>query len=199
MGVLKVIGAKGQDGAVADLLKNGDPGGNADAVFSQVGGVGVASSGDGGGLHAARGAGGTGTAKGIGGLRASGPGEVGSGERGVEKVAVLRGSVKDSTPLDMDGSLDPNVVANTIRSRKGAIIACYEKALKRNPSLAGKVQLRFTISAIGKVTAAEIDTNTLGDDEVGSCMVTIVKTWRFPAPAGGEVQFSYPFVFQSAK
>src|SRR5581483_9643502 len=132
-----------------------------------VGGVGVASSGDGGGLHAARGAGGTGTAKGIGGLRASGPGEVGTGDKGAEKVAVLRGSMKDSAPVDIDGSLDPNVVANTIRSRKGAIIACYEKALKRNPNLAGKVQLRFTISSVGKVAAADIENNTLGDDEVG--------------------------------
>ena len=199
MGVLKVIGARGEDGSMADLLKNGDPGGNADAVFSQVGGVGVAGAGS-GGLHSARGAGGTGTSKGIGGLRAaSGPGEVGTGEKGTEKVAVLRGSVKDSAPTDFDGSLDPNVVANMIRSRKGAVIACYEKALKRNPTLTGKVRLHFTISSIGKVTAADIEENTLGDDEVGQCMTTIIKTWRFPAPSGGEVQFSYPFIFQSSK
>jgi TonB family protein len=199
MGVLKILGAKGEDGTIADLVKGGDPGGDADKVFAQVGGVGVAGAGQGGGLRSAKGAGGTGTAKGIGGLRASGPGDVGTGEKGGEREAKMKGSVKDSAPVDIDGSLDPNVVANTIRSRKGAVIACYEKALKRNPSLAGKITLRFTISSIGKVTAADIDSNSLGDDEVGQCMTTIVKTWRFPAPAGGEVQFSYPFIFQASK
>ncbi len=199
MGVLKILGARGEDGTIADLVKGGDAGGDADKVFAQVGGVGVAGAGSTGGLRSAKGAGGTGTAKGIGGLRASGPGEVDTGQKGAERAATLKGSVKDSAPVDIDGSLDPNVVANTIRSRKGAVIACYEKALKRNPNLAGKVVLRFTISSIGKVTAAEIDSNSLGDDEVGSCMTTIVKTWRFPAPSGGEVQFSYPFIFQASK
>jgi len=199
MGVLKILGARGEDGTIADLVKGGDAGGDADKVFAQVGGVGVAGAGSAGGLRSAKGAGGTGTAKGIGGLRASGPGEVDTGQRGSERAATMKGTVKDSAPVDIDGSLDPNVVANTIRSRKGAVIACYEKALKRNPSLAGKVVLRFTISSIGKVTSAEIDSNSLGDDEVGSCMTTIVKTWRFPAPAGGEVQFSYPFIFQASK
>jgi TonB family protein len=150
-------------------------------------------------LRSAKGAGGTGVAKGIGDLRASGPGEVGSGEKGTEKIAVLRGTLKDSAPIDVDGSLDPNVVANTIRQRKGAVVACYERALKRNPNLSGKVILRFTISAVGKVTSADIESNGLGDDEVGNCMVSIVKTWRFPAPSGGDVQFSYPFVYQAAK
>ncbi|MSP61209.1 MAG: AgmX/PglI C-terminal domain-containing protein, partial [Myxococcales bacterium] len=169
MGVLKILGARGEDGTIADLVKGGDPGGDADKVFAQVGGVGVAGAGEGGGLRS-RGAGGTGSMRGGGGIRAAGPGEVGTGDKGAEKVVIMRGSVKDSAPVDIDGSLDPNVVANTIRSRKGAIIACYEKALKRNPSLAGKIQLHFTISSIGKVTGADIESNSLGDDEVGSCM-----------------------------
>src|SRR5207249_2088826 len=37
MGVLKVLGAKGEGGTVQDLLKGGDPGGDADRVFAQVG------------------------------------------------------------------------------------------------------------------------------------------------------------------
>ncbi len=86
-----------------------------------------------------------------------------------------------------------------LRRRKGAIIACYERALKRNPNLSGKVELQFTVSAVGKVTGADIGADTLHDDEVNTCITSIVKSWRFPAPDGGEVHFSYPFIFQASK
>ena len=195
MGVLKILGAKGEGGTLTDLVKGGDPGGDADKVFSQVGGVGVA--GGSGGLRSAKGAGGSGSLRGIAGLRASGPGEVGTGEKGTERA--VRAVVKDSSPVDIDGALDPNVVANEIRRRKGAIIACYERALKRNPNLSGKVVLSFTVSSIGKVTGADIDNDSMHDDEVNSCITSIVRSWRFPAPDGGEVHFSYPFIFQASK
>jgi hypothetical protein len=195
MGVLKVIGGRGEDGAVADLLHNGDVSGDADKVFGQVGGVGVAS-GDGGGLRA-KGGGGTGSLRGGGNLRAGGPGTVGTGERGGEKT--VKGMVKESAPVDVDGSLDPSIIAKEIRGRLGAVKACYESGLKRNPNIGGKIQLRFTVSSVGKVTAASVENDTMHDDEVASCIKSRVLTWRFPAPSGGSVEFSYPFIFQASK
>lgn len=195
MGVLKILGAKGENGSVADLVKGGDVSGDADKVFAQVGGVGVASGA--GGLRSAKGAGGTGSLRGGGSLRASGPGEVGTGERGGERA--VKGIVKDSAPVDVDGSLDPSVIAREIRGRLGAIKACYEAGLKRNPNIGGKLQLRFEISSVGKVTSADIENDTMHDEEVASCIKARVSTWRFPAPSGGSVQFSYPFIFQASK
>jgi hypothetical protein len=194
MGVLKILGAKGENGSVADLVKGGDVSGDADKVFAQVGGVGVATTG--GGLRS-KGAGGTGSLRGGGSLRASGPGEVGTGEKGGERA--VKGIVKDSAPTDVDGSLDPSVIAREIRGRLGAIKACYEAGLKRNPNIGGKLQLRFEVSTVGKVTSAEIENDSMHDDEVASCIKSRVMTWRFPAPAGGSVQFSYPFIFQASK
>jgi hypothetical protein len=196
MGVLKILGSKGDNGAVADLVKGGDVSGDADKVFAQVGGVGVAGAGA-GGLRSAKGAGGSGTLRGGGSLRASGPGEVGTGERQGERA--VKGIVKDSAPTDVDGTLDPGVIAKEIRGRLGAIKACYEAGLKRNPSIGGKVQLRFEVSSVGKVTSAEIENDTMHDEEVASCIKARVSSWRFPAPAGGSVQFSYPFIFQASK
>ena len=108
----------------------------------------------------------------------------------------MKGIVKDSTPVDVDGSLDPSIIAKEIRSRLGAIKACYEAGLKRNPNIGGKIQLRFEVSGVGKVTGADIENDTMHDDEVASCIKSRVMTWRFPAPAGGSVQFSYPFVWK---
>ena len=195
MGVLKILGAKGEGGTVADLVKGGDVSGDADKVFAQVGGVGVASGA--GGLRSTKGAGGTGSLRGGGSLRASGPGEVGTGQRGGERA--VKGIVKDSTPVDVDGELDPSVIAREIRGRLGAIRACYEAGLKRNPNIGGKLQLRFEVSTVGKVTSAEIENDTMHDSEVADCIKNRVRTWRFPAPSGGSVQFSYPFIFQASK
>jgi TonB family protein len=199
VGMLKVLSAKGEGGTVQDLIKGGDPGGDADRVFATVGGVGVASGGAGTGLRSAKGAGGSGTVKGIGGLRGTQVASVGTGERGAEKAATLKGTVKDSAPADIDGSLDAQAVINVVRRGKGGIIACYEHALKMNPNLSGKVELQFTISSVGKVSSAEIGNDTLGDDSVNKCIVGLVKSWRFPAPEGGDAHFAYPFVFQASK
>ncbi len=197
-GVLKVLSAKGEGGTVQDLIKGGDPGGDADRVFATVGGVGMAS-GANGGLRSAKGAGGSGTVKGIGGLRATGPATVSTGEKGGEKAAVLKGAVKDSAPTDIDGSLDAAAVISVVRRGKGGVIHCYENALKRNPNLSGKVELQFTISTVGKVSSAEIGGDTLGDEEVNRCIISLVKNWRFPPAEGGEAHFAYPFIFQASK
>jgi hypothetical protein len=198
MGVLKLLGAKGDGGTVADLVGRGDVSADADKVFSQVGGVGVAGSGAGGGLRSAKGAGGTGSLRGGGSLRASGPGDVGTGERGAERV--VKAVVKDSAPESVDGTLDASVIVKEIKSRIGAVKACYESGLKRNPNIGGKLTLHFAVSAIGKVTGVDIENDTMHDDEVAGCIKSRVASWRFPAPpGGGTTEFSYPFVFQAAK
>jgi hypothetical protein len=195
MGVLKILGARGEGGAVADLIGKGDVSGDADQVFAAVGGVGVGSSGSRG--LGGKGAAAAGSLRGGGSLRASGPGTVGSGERGGERAA--RAIVKDSTPTDVDGALDTSVIVKEIRSRLGAVKACYEAGLKRNPNIGGRIELRFEVSAIGKVTSAQIENDTMHDDEVAACIKSRVSSWRFPAPSGGSAQFSYPFIFQSSK
>jgi hypothetical protein len=194
-GVLKLLGAKGEGGTVADLIKGGDVSGDADKVFSQVGGVGVAGAGAGGGLRSAKGAGGTGSLRGGGSLRAGGPGEVGTGERGAERA--VKAVVKDSAPENVDSTLDASAIANTIRRNLGGVKACYEAGLKRNPSISGKLSVRFAISSVGKVTSVDVESDSLKDDDVAGCVKSRIQSWRFPPGQGGEVV--YPFVFQAAK
>jgi hypothetical protein len=197
LGVLKMLTAKGPGGALADVLKNGGPDRDADQVFREVGGVGPAT-GD-RSLGAARG-GGSGQSQGIGGLVASGPSDgVGTGSKAEKKV---RAVVQDAAPQDLDpGDLDPQAVIAKIRQYRGALVACYEAALKRNPTLAGKITLRFTIGKIGKVTKVDIEADTMHDDDVSQCIIDHAKNWRFPPPQSGSdgVQFSYPFIFQASK
>jgi outer membrane biosynthesis protein TonB len=79
-----------------------------------------------------------------------------------------------------------------------AIKGCYERSLKRNPSLSGKIVVRWTITAAGTVQGVEIDSDTIGDPDIVSCIKGLIGRWRFAAPSGGSVEVSFPFLFSSA-
>jgi outer membrane biosynthesis protein TonB len=196
-GLLKLLGAKAEgDGSIADVLGKGDVDRDQEKAFQGVGGVGVASGSD--SLRGIKAGGsGSGRVAEVGGLRgggsiAGGGTGAGAGER------TVKAAIKTETPA-VDGELDPNMVAKEVRSRLGAIKACYERALKRNPNLSGKVVIHWTITQAGTVSGVDVEQDTLGDAEVASCIKALIARWRFPAPAGGSVDVSFPFVFQASQ
>lgn len=64
---------------------------------------------------------------------------------------------------------------------KGAIFALYNRALRVDPSLEGKLVLRLTIAPDGSVTFCEVVSSELGDPELESKLVARVKLFRFEA------------------
>ena len=64
---------------------------------------------------------------------------------------------------------------------KGAIFALYNRALRRDPSLEGKLVLRLTIAPNGQVTMCEVVSSELGDAELERKLVQRVKLFRFEA------------------
>ena len=64
---------------------------------------------------------------------------------------------------------------------KGAIYALYNRALRENPALEGKLVLRLTIAADGAVTFCEIVTSELGDPDLEQKLVQRVMLFRFEA------------------
>jgi TonB family protein len=64
---------------------------------------------------------------------------------------------------------------------KGAIFALYNRALRLDPTLEGKLVLRLTIAPSGEVTFCEIVSSELGDAELERKLVQRVKLFRFEA------------------
>ena len=64
---------------------------------------------------------------------------------------------------------------------KGAIFALYNRALRMDPTLEGKLVLRLTIAPSGQVTFCEIVSSELGDPELERKLVQRVKMFRFEA------------------
>ena len=191
----------GADGAFQDVLAGGAVTGNAEDVMATAEGVGVATSADGANLREQGGGGRLGArTSGLGGLQArtgSGAGQnQAEGEQVVERV--IRGRVTASALEDESGAgvFDSSIVTSLIRQRIRAIQTCYERELRNNPTLAGRVLVRFTIQPTGSVSGATAQENTTGSPAVATCVVTTISRFRFtPGPDGGSVTFAYPFVF----
>ena len=64
---------------------------------------------------------------------------------------------------------------------KGVIFALYNRALRIDPSLEGKLVLRLTIAPSGEVTFCEIISSELGDPELERKLVQRIKLFRFEA------------------
>jgi hypothetical protein len=194
-GLLVVIGARGEGDSPWSELVSGDPAGTSVAA-------------------ALRGAGGAHAKTAAEALRAGFKGDdVGgtaqvdpigtSGARAVELVerreTAVTGRVREE-PLSVDVTEFPaDALAAWVRARRGAIQSCYERALKRNPTLSGRLVLRFSITPRGRVTSLDLSEGTLGDAEVSGCIATIAQRWVLPFTPDDEVAVAFPFVFTASK
>ncbi|MBX3251212.1 MAG: TonB family protein [Myxococcales bacterium] len=196
--ILGALDASG--GALANVLAGGAVTGSQEDILAAAGGVGVATSSSGGTLREGSG-GGTGSGEGgdLGQLGMGGSGAVGmtvttSGP--AERQIRGRLTLQAGGDIGGSGDFDARLVVSQIRARLSAIQRCYETELRRNPTLAGKVTVQFTIEVRGNVTGARATENTTGSPAVADCVVSTVSRFRFnPGPEGGSVSFSYPFVF----
>lgn len=92
----------------------------------------------------------------------------------------------------------PEDVMKVVNSHASAIEYCYQRALRKNPSLKGKVSIRFVIRANGSVGDIKVLASTLGDPSVERCIKTKIKSWRdFGAidPANGDAVFRQDYIF----
>jgi TonB family protein len=197
-----LLGAlKGQ--AISDVL---GPGSAGTGMNQAIGGlrVGTAESGTqhGSGGMGARGMGlgGGGEGLGIGGAGTVG---MGQGSGGYGRVD-LGGKKKDSVRIvpgqtTVVGGLAREVIGRVIQEHQSEIKYCYEVQLNRNPSLAGKVTVLFTIDGSGTVIDSQVSETTLHNAETEKCMLAKIRRWKFPEPAGnGIVKVNFPWIFKPA-
>ena len=172
----------------------GGIGGLIGAKGAQVGAGGLGARGSGlGGGGMAQGLGGLGT-KGIGSGR-SGFG-AGGGDFGARSPGGL--TMVGGEPITL-GALHRGFIDQVIRRHMNQIRYCYQRELQKNPTLAGKVVVGFTIAADGTVSAAEIKATTLGNEAVEQCVIGRFERMEFSEPTGGGIVIvSYPLLFEAA-
>ena len=78
---------------------------------------------------------------------------------------------------------------------KGALQNIYQRALRKDPTLQGKVVFELTIDASGKVTNVKIISSELGLKSLERRLISRVKSFRFPAKNVATVTVTYPVDF----
>jgi hypothetical protein len=131
------------------------------------------------------------------GTKGKGTGNYGLGTGGIG----TKGSVDINVggqEAEFVGSMDREAIRRVILNNKSAIRSCYERELQRKPDLYGKVVLQWYIMEKGRVSEAKVKENDMGSSAVADCIISRLRTWRFPEPPPGTIgEVSYPFVFSS--
>jgi len=96
------------------------------------------------------------------------------------------------------GSRDREEIEEVFDKNKGAIYALYNRALRDNPVLQGKVVLRLTILPDGTVSDCQIASSDLKDPDLESKLIARVKMFRFLAKDIGAVTTTKPIDFYPA-
>jgi TonB family protein len=108
----------------------------------------------------------------------------------VEKPESIEGAASASAKRDF------KAINKVVMERKMGINMTYQKYLKRDPALGGKITVRFTIAASGEVVSVDILENTTGSAEFEEEIARKVRMWQFEAIAEGDATVTFPFVFR---
>ncbi len=131
-------------------------------------------------------------------LRAATSGRGGSGVSG-RRVARLRGRRSKAPRVTggrarVRGALDKGIIRRIIRRHINEVKYCYQKELQARPDLHGRVVVQFTISPTGQVVSSVVQSSTMGNRQVETCIAMAVRRWLFPKPKGGGIVIvTYPF------
>lgn len=118
-------------------------------------------------------------------------------------VATAEGDTDDKKPrpkgggaAEKPGKIDGKAVNRYINTRFGQVRTCYERRLKINPLLEGKVDLNIGINTKGKASSISVTKDTVHDPQMINCVKGVIRGWEFPKPEGGKVVIAKQFTFK---
>ncbi|MET0066056.1 MAG: AgmX/PglI C-terminal domain-containing protein [Candidatus Thiodiazotropha sp.] len=145
--------------------------------------------------------------QGSGGINTTGlsraTGSQGLGSRSTTQVAskdITRGSQAASESSrsakgQSRGSRTREEIQLVFDQNKGAVYALYNRALRKDPTLRGKVVLELTISPDGKVVDCKIVSSELNNPQLEKKLVSRIKLFKFPRRDVDKAVVSYPIDF----
>ena len=110
-----------------------------------------------------------------------------------EEAGLPVGAMRVAKAPDSSRSIED--VRRVFDANKGAIYAIYNRALRANPGLAGKVVLELTIEPDGSVSDCSVSSSEIEDDDLLRKITRRVQLFNFGAQAVTVTKISYPVHF----
>lgn len=115
--------------------------------------------------------------------RSTGPSDIGLGDT-VTATPDQRIRGRVNVAISRADGLDEAAALRVVRRNANAMRACYERGLRMNPSLQGRVIFQLTIATTGRTTAADVVTSFLQPSDVQPCVSAVLRRIIFPTPDG---------------
>lgn len=112
-----------------------------------------------------------------------------------DKTQLARASTSKQQSRGGAGIRSADEIERVFQQNKGGIFNLYNRALRTNPALAGKVVVEITIAPNGTVRSAKILSSELGDKKLERKLVLKIKKFRFAGGNVAEITVTYPIDF----
>jgi predicted Zn finger-like uncharacterized protein len=125
----------------------------------------------------------------IGSLTAPSLGEVAGEGRSLERIP--------TEPTESQNTkVNPEDMLRVVRQNKKSVELCYERGLKFDSNLKGKVEVELKIGISGRVTDIKLLDPAIAASQLGMCLSQSIKRWNFPS-SGSEYSFAFPLILQA--
>jgi hypothetical protein len=117
------------------------------------------------------------------------------GGRAIKESVTITGTTTTGDWKPAPGTTTSYDVHTQMRRYLGRMRACYEKQLKHDPDLAGKIVLSWTVEADGELSTVTVENDSTGSADLRSCVTRRLEAVRFaPPPYELDVE-GYPLLF----
>jgi len=95
---------------------------------------------------------------------------------------------------DCPGDIDASAAMSVVRGYNRQIRNCYERQLKQNHTLQGRMNVIVRVGRNGQASGTRVN-GSLRSPPVFACVRNLASSWSFPNPTGGCAVVSVPFNF----
>ncbi|MDJ0776609.1 MAG: AgmX/PglI C-terminal domain-containing protein [Gammaproteobacteria bacterium] len=112
-----------------------------------------------------------------------------------EQTQVAKAETASGKQKGGAGTRTSNEIERVFQKNKGPIFQIYNRALRKNPALQGKVVVEITINPDGSVKSAKILSSELGDEKLERKLLLKIKRFKFAKANVNEITVTYPIDF----
>ncbi|RKH64629.1 DUF4339 domain-containing protein [Corallococcus interemptor] len=122
---------------------------------------------------------------------------------GTKKPAAAKPATKPTAtayipPEPGGGTLDrlqQSDIMQVVLNNKPAIVKCVNEQKQKDPSLSGKLVMRWTVQTSGKTTNVSCRTDEFRSSYMATCITGLIKSWSFPKHQKQGEPIDFPFTF----